>query len=170
MKSNHAHQGKSISMSPHRRQKKKSSSSTSHITYIRRQHTIHMRTICTLTMEMKSYTTNIQSNGRRARVMSHSRGYCFLFAAAKQYVTTTTMTVNEKQPQQQPTTWRTPETPEMTEKHNSHSQLDSALDEEEREERLARAEREYAQNLENGRGHRGKQSVRDSLRGMVGVG
>ncbi|XP_003424575.2 uncharacterized protein LOC100679975 isoform X1 [Nasonia vitripennis] len=78
---------------------------------------------------------------------------------AKQYVTTTTMTINEKEPNKKVSTWRSP-TPEMTEKRNSMN--DSVVeddDRDDREHRLERAERqmrEYAQNIENGRGARGK--------------
>ncbi|XP_011497760.1 PREDICTED: uncharacterized protein LOC105362108 [Ceratosolen solmsi marchali] len=94
---------------------------------------------------------------------------------AKHYVTTTTMTVNEKEPQ--PSLWQPP-TPEMTEKRTSASELrQKAVDDEsrvvkmveeeeedDREHRLERAERqmrEYAQNIENGRGGRGKNRDRD---------
>lgn len=85
----------------------------------------------------------------------------FLFTA-KQYVTTTTMTINEKEPNKKVSTWRSP-SPEMTEKRNSMN--DSVVEDDDRdgrEHRLERAERqmrEYAQNIENGRGARGKPMV-----------
>ncbi|XP_014236004.1 uncharacterized protein LOC106658518 [Trichogramma pretiosum] len=74
---------------------------------------------------------------------------------AKHYVTTTTMTINEKelQPKNVSTSanWRSP-TPEMKEKRNSMN--DSLNDQDDQENRLERAERqirEYAQNIDNGR-------------------
>ncbi|XP_058797843.1 DDB1- and CUL4-associated factor 5 isoform X2 [Phymastichus coffea] len=80
----------------------------------------------------------------------------------KQYVTTTTMTINSEKEKQSSasgtkhvTSWRSP-TPEMTEKHNSMNGSATDLDDE-REHRLERAERqmrEYSQNIENGRGDR----------------
>ncbi|XP_014216711.1 uncharacterized protein LOC106645379 [Copidosoma floridanum] len=90
---------------------------------------------------------------------------------AKQYVTTTTMTVNEKEPPalKAVTTWMSP-TPEMTEKRNSANN-DSAPEDDDRENRLERAERqmrEYAQNIENGRGARGKQARDEATRKVNG--
>jgi hypothetical protein len=97
----------------------------------------------------------------RSSVLHISRGRFLI--AAKHYVTTTTMTVNEKE---QPSVWQ-PSTLEMTEKRSSANQSfqgEEAEEEDDRDHRLERAERqmrEYAQNIENGRGdRRGKQTVR----------